>query len=160
VSMLKDGQYPLPTKSDGFPGRLREALESYGPASAVAKAIGRSDGAVRKWLRGESEPTVSDLRAICEITLVNVEWLVTGRGNKQGVTSIGETPKPPYQGVPPLNYDLMDEVIAAVGLEADIGGQPVTAQKCSSILTTVYNMSCATQQVDPENARRVIALAR
>ena len=41
--------------------------------------------AIRKWLRGQSEPAVSDLRAICEVTQTNVEWLVMGRGDPAGI---------------------------------------------------------------------------
>jgi hypothetical protein len=70
--------------SDGFPARLRYVVSSYGSANALAGAIQRSEGAIRKWLRGTSEPTVSDVRAICEATKTNVEWLVTGRGDPKG----------------------------------------------------------------------------
>jgi transcriptional regulator with XRE-family HTH domain len=156
--MLKDGEYTRDTEPDGFPSRLREALESYGSASAIARAIDRSEGAVRKWLRGQSEPSVSDLRAICETTGVSVEWLVTGRGNKQGITGIGRNPPTPYGELPPLDYTLMDGVLFAVKLEPRIGGVPITLEKCSSILTTVYNMSRVTRQIDPEAAERVAGL--
>jgi transcriptional regulator with XRE-family HTH domain len=156
--MLKDGKYPHDTDSDGFPGRLREALQSYGSTSAIAKEIGRSEGAVRKWLRGQSEPSVSDLRAICYTTGVSVEWLVMGRGNKQGATGVGRNPPAPYGELPALDYTLMDGVLVAVKLEPRIDGVPITLDKCSSILTTVYNMSRVTRQVDPEAAERVAGL--
>ena len=55
---------------------MREVIDAYGSASGLAKAIERSEGAVRKWLRGESEPNVTDLRAVCEQTGTSIEWLV------------------------------------------------------------------------------------
>ncbi len=51
-------------ENSGFAARLREVIDAYGSASGLAKAIERSEGAVRKWLRGESEPNVTDLRAV------------------------------------------------------------------------------------------------
>jgi hypothetical protein len=71
-------------ESDGFPAHLRYVVDSYGSANALAGAIQRSEGALRKWLRGVSEPTVSDLGASCEATKPNLEWLVTGRGDPKG----------------------------------------------------------------------------
>jgi transcriptional regulator with XRE-family HTH domain len=160
LRMLEDGKYPLPTEPDGFPARLRQVINSYGSTSALARHIDRSEGAVRKWLRGQSEPSVSDLRAICEVTQTSVEWLVMGRGEQKGmavreppVSSGGEEP------LPPLNYKLMDDVVLTIRLESKVAGAVVTPEKCSSILTTVYNMSRATRQVDREGAERIIALA-
>jgi transcriptional regulator with XRE-family HTH domain len=77
-------EHPTFDASDGFPARLRYVVNSYGSANALAGAIERSEGALRKWLRGKSEPTVSDLRAICEATHTSIEWLVTGRGDPKG----------------------------------------------------------------------------
>jgi len=161
--MLKDGRYLLPHEEpDDFASRLRQVVESYGSASALARIIDRSEGAMRKWLRGESEPNVSDLRAICSATQTNVEWLVMGRGARQESLQVRE-PRIPYgsapeEPLPPVNYKLLDEVVVSVGLESKVGGQPVTAEKCSSILAAVYNMSCATRHVDREGAERIIRL--
>src|SRR6185437_17137973 len=67
----------------GFATRLRSVVEAHGSANGIAKAIARSEGAVRKWLRGESEPNVTDLRALSEVTQTRIEWLVTGEGPRQ-----------------------------------------------------------------------------
>ena len=67
-------------EAGGFAARLRQVLKGHGSASSLAKAIARSEGAVRKWLRGESEPNVTDLRAVCDVTETRIEWLVTGAG--------------------------------------------------------------------------------
>ena len=70
-------------ENSGFARRLREVADAYGSASGLAKAIERSEGGVRKWLRGDSEPNVTDLRAICERTSTSIEWLVTGQGQRE-----------------------------------------------------------------------------
>jgi hypothetical protein len=61
--------------------------------------------------------------------------------------------------LPPLNYKLMDDVVLTIRLEPRVAGAAVTPEKCSSILTTVYNMSRATRRVDPEGVERLLALA-
>lgn len=63
---------------EGLPERLRLTIASYGTVSATAAAIDRSEGALRKWIRGVSEPNASDLRAICELTGTRIDWLVFG----------------------------------------------------------------------------------
>lgn len=154
-------RYPSLDEADGFAERLRQAIDSYGSTSALARVIRRSEGAVRKWVRGQSEPTVSDLRAICQVTGTSVEWLVMGRGEPRAVLAVREPPPPPLlaeEPLPPLDYKLMDEVVLAVRLEPKIAGMVVTPEKCSAILTTVYNMSRTSRRVDREGAERVIAL--
>ncbi len=61
---------------EGLPDRLRLTIESYGTVSAAATAIKRSEGALRKWIRGTSEPNASDLRSICELTGTQIHWLI------------------------------------------------------------------------------------
>lgn len=62
----------------GLAARLRLAVDSYGSVTATAAAIGRSEGALRKWLREDAEPTASALQALAQITGVSVEWLICG----------------------------------------------------------------------------------
>jgi transcriptional regulator with XRE-family HTH domain len=68
-----------------FVARLRRVITSYGTVVAMARRIGRSEGALRKWLRGESAPDVVDAHAMCEVAGFRVEWLVTG--NEPPVTA-------------------------------------------------------------------------
>jgi hypothetical protein len=63
---------------EGLPERLRLTIASYGSVSATATAIKRSEGALRKWIRGTSEPNASDLRLICELTGTQINWLIFG----------------------------------------------------------------------------------
>jgi transcriptional regulator with XRE-family HTH domain len=158
--MPQDEKPPTPAEPDGFPERLRQVIASYGSTSGLARAIERSEGAIRKWLRGQSEPAVSDLRTICDVTGTNVEWLVMGRGDQKGMS----VQEPPASGsdegpLPPLNYKLMDDVVLTIRLDSRIAGAAVSPEKCSSILTTVYNLSRATRRVDTEAAERVAGIA-
>ena len=166
--MLKTGDSATPlTQPDGFPARLRQVLDSYGSTSSLARAIDRSEGAVRKWLRGLSEPNVTDLRAICEETSTSVEWLVMGRGERRRVDDSGSgmgvsdshTPYGAEPELPPLNYKLMDQVVRTLRDESPVLlGDQVVPEKQSSVLTTVYNMSRRSRLVDREEVSRIVGL--
>ena len=164
--MLKIGESATPPSPDGFPDRLRHVLSSYGSTSALARAIDRSEGALRKWLRGSSEPNVTDLRAICEATGTRVEWLVMGpreAANAEGDSGLGvrerHGPLPEDAELPPLNYKLMDQVVRSIRHESPVLlGNEVVAEKQSSVLTTVYNMSRRTRVVDVEEVSRIVGL--
>ena len=165
--MLKTGENSPSSQPDGFAARLRQVVDSYGSASAIARAIDRSEGAVRKWLRGQSEPNVSDLRAICEATGANVAWLVMGRSDLPagtgGTPGFGvRDPHTPYgaePALPPLNYTLMDDVVRSIRQASPaLIGTAVAAEKQSSVLTTVYNMSRLSRRVDHEEVSRIVGL--
>src|SRR5207244_6817607 len=103
----------------GFALRLRQVIDAFGSANSIAKAIERSEGAVRKWLRGESEPNVTDLRSVCEETRTSLEWLVTGRGEREALALGVREAATAYENAThkPLDYALLEGVIAAVDEE-------------------------------------------
>jgi transcriptional regulator with XRE-family HTH domain len=161
--MLRTGESSDLNPPDGFAARLRQVIDSYGNTSSLAREIERSEGALRKWLRGLSEPNVSDLRAICQVTHTSVEWLVMGRGERaesfgDSGPGIGETRGGVIE-LPPLNYKLMDDVVRSIRHEtAILLGDEVQPEKQSSVITTLYNMSRFSRVVDFEAVSRVVGL--
>jgi transcriptional regulator with XRE-family HTH domain len=146
----------------GFAVRLRQVIDAYGSANSIAKAIERSEGAVRKWLRGESEPNVTDLRTLCEQTQTSIEWLVTGRGRREAVHTL-ETPAPNYSNVPnnqPLNYALLEAIMDAIDAEVRKDGLELPSPKRSMLVVTLYDMSQESQKVDNDAVARLVKLAR
>ena len=162
--MLKTGESVDLNPPDGFAARLRQVINSYGNTSSVAREIQRSEGAVRKWLRGLSEPNVSDLRAICEVTHTSVEWLVMGRGQRAESfgdpgSGVGENRGGGNPELPQVSYKLMDEVVRSIRHESPILlGNEVPPEKQSSVISTVYNMSRRTRVVDSEEVSRIVSL--
>jgi hypothetical protein len=70
---------PRPPRVDAdLIARLQELMDAIGSNLAAAKAIGRSEGAVRKWLRAVSEPAASDIRRLCETSGFSAEWILFG----------------------------------------------------------------------------------
>jgi len=149
-------------QGSGFATRLRLVVEAYGSASALAKAIERSEGAVRKWLRGESEPNVTDLRSVCEKAHTSIEWLVTGRGQRQTVPlGVQETPLP-YENMThePLDYVLLEGVICAVDEELRSANLALPSTKRSMLVVALYDLCRERKEIDREAVARLVNLAR
>lgn len=150
-------------ESSGFAARLREVIDAYGSASGLAKAIDRSEGAVRKWLRGESEPNVTDLRSVCEETGTSIEWLVTGNGvrDTQSLGVVRDPAPPPYQSTPhePLNTRLLEGILLAVQEELRNTGLDLPLLKQSMLVVTLYDLFYERKEVDREAVARLVKLA-
>lgn len=141
---------------------MREVIDAYGSASGLAKAIERSEGAVRKWLRAESEPNVTDLRAVCEQTGTSIEWLVTGRGVRDALAQgVRETAPQPYQAAlrEPLNGHLLEGILLAVQEELRNAGLELPLLKQSMLVVTLYELSHERKEVDREAVARLVRLA-
>ncbi len=65
-----------------FVGRLQFVLDHWPSADKLAKAAGISPSALRKWLRGEAEPSRDRLIAFADAAGVEIAWLVRGEGTK------------------------------------------------------------------------------
>jgi len=149
-------------ENSGFAARLREVIDAYGSASGLAKAIDRSEGAVRKWLRGESEPNVTDLRAVCEQTSTSIDWLVTGRGMRDALApAVRDTAPQPYQtgNREPLNGQLLEGILLAVQEELRNAGLELPLVKQSMLVVTLYELSHERKEVDREAVVRLVRLA-
>jgi transcriptional regulator with XRE-family HTH domain len=149
-------------ETSGFAARLREVIDAYGSASGLAKAIERSEGAVRKWLRGESEPNVTDLRAVCEQTATSIEWLVTGRGAREAQPPGIRDNVPVYQNNgprEPLNGQLLEGILLAVQEELRNVGLELPLLKQSMLVVTLYELCHERKEVDREAVVRLVKLA-
>jgi len=149
-------------ETSGFAARLREVIDAYGSASGLAKAIERSEGAVRKWLRGESEPNVTDLRAVCEQTGTSIEWLVTGRGAREAHPTGIRDNVPAYQSNgprEPLNGQLLEGILLAVQEELRNVGLELPLLKQSMLVVTLYELCHERKEVDREAVARLVKLA-
>jgi len=76
-----------------FVARLNETLDDMpevprgrGRRAALARLTGLSGESARKWLSGETLPSMENVRQFSERARVQVEWLLTGRGQKHPYT--------------------------------------------------------------------------
>lgn len=147
---------------DGFAARLRQVVDAYGSTSALARRLERSEGALRKWLQGKSEPNVSDLRRICEATGTNVEWLVTGRGVRNGPVSVRDSTIARATAAmrAPFDYQLFDALMASVEDETRALGLELPRTKRSSMIGMLYDRFADTKEIDRELVSRMVRLAQ
>jgi hypothetical protein len=153
-------------EAGGFAARLRQVLEAHGSASGLAKAIARSEGAVRKWLRSESEPNVTDLRTLCKVTQTRIEWLVTGEGPRQiqpqsdAGLAVRET-QAPYRHAPHgiLDLPLLEAVMAAADEQLRTAGLELSPAKRSALIAAAYDLARERNAVDADAIARLVRLA-
>jgi phage repressor protein C with HTH and peptisase S24 domain len=87
-----------------FVARLQVILRHWPSADRLARAVGVSPSAFRKWLRGEAEPSRERLVALADATSVSIAWLAKGEG-----------PEPQFHDVPRA------ERSAALGSPSEVG---------------------------------------
>ena len=148
-------------QQDEFPARLRQAVVAFGSVTSLAQAIGRSDGAIRKWLRGASEPNVTDLRAICAVTGVGLEWLVTGQGDSQLIPRGVRQMPTPYRVGPPTEVDnsLLENIMDTLEEELLASALELPRTKRSAMVVTLYSLFRESRQIDRDAVSRLVKLA-
>jgi hypothetical protein len=152
----------IPAKTDaaGFAERLRGVVDAHGGASVLARAIRRSEGAVRKWMRAASEPNVTDLRAICAATSTAVAWLVNGAGERDASVSTNAPPSDVGSAHLPPDYALLESLVERVDHELAGARVVVTSGKRAALIVTLYQLFVPTKTIDPEVLMRLIKLAQ
>ena len=71
-----------------FVARLQFVLDHWPSADKLAKAAGVSPSALRKWLRGEAEPSRERLITFADAAGVEIAWLVRGEGDQPNLRDI------------------------------------------------------------------------
>jgi hypothetical protein len=130
-------------------------IDVHGGASALARVIARSEGAVRKWLRAESEPNVTDLRAICEATATNVAWLITGSGERAVIAPGADAPL----AGGPADCALLEALLERVDAEIAKAHLVLASTQRSALIVTLYQLFRESQTIDPEALARLVRLA-
>lgn len=65
---------------EAFVERLQRVVSHWRSADRLARTMGVSPSAFRKWLKGEAEPSRERLVALAEATGVGIAWLAQGEG--------------------------------------------------------------------------------
>lgn len=67
----------------GFSERMTEIVEKEGVSiNSFAQKLGVSPPTISRWMKGEADPTRSNLIKLAEQTGINIEWLAIGAGPK------------------------------------------------------------------------------
>lgn len=121
---------------------------------------------MRKWLRAESEPNVTDLRTLCHITRTRIEWLVTGEGAQQmpAESASGQATgegAPPYCRSPhgALDLPLLEAAITSADEQLRAAGLELPPAKRSALIAAAYDLARDRGAVDAEAVARLVRLA-
>ncbi|HEY5300282.1 MAG TPA: helix-turn-helix transcriptional regulator [Acetobacteraceae bacterium] len=71
---------PRGADREAFVSRLQRIVSHWRSADRLARAMGVSPSAFRKWLKGEAEPSRERLVALADAAGVGVAWLAKGEG--------------------------------------------------------------------------------
>ncbi|MDD2867720.1 helix-turn-helix domain-containing protein [Neomegalonema sp.] len=91
---------------EGFSARLKIALGKRS-GSWLGRQLGVAGSTVNDWLRGDSEPVLSNLIKSAETLGISVQWLATGEGSM-----IGSNPKSTHQE--PVDKWLLTKAVEGV----------------------------------------------
>jgi phage repressor protein C with HTH and peptisase S24 domain len=72
-----------------FVSRLRVIVRHWPSADRLARAMGVSPSAFRKWLKGEAEPSRERLVALADVAKVSIGWLARGEGPEPSFSGPG-----------------------------------------------------------------------
>jgi transcriptional regulator with XRE-family HTH domain len=76
---------PLPTvraaDPGGLPARIQQLIELEGGVCAIAERCGFSEGSVRNWRDGRSDPSRERCVTMAQVLGVSLVWLVAGEGS-------------------------------------------------------------------------------
>lgn len=127
----------METNIDGFPGRLKEAIGA-NSMRAFGIKCGLSEGALRKYLAGKSEPGMAALVAIAQEAKVRLDWLITGAGPKQPAMEGQGTGQ---NSLPPVDREIMEttiEIVEEVFEEHDLVLAPAKKAKLIMLLHDMF----------------------
>ena len=160
MTRITTGDIPLASDPTAFATRLRKVVDSHGGTSSLARVIARSEGAVRKWLRAESEPSVTDLRAICEATATDIAWLVSGAAERTLQFPTAQVSAEPRAADFFADYELLESLLEHVDTELARAHVALAATHRAALIVTLYQLSHETRAIDPDALARLVKLAR
>lgn len=124
--MAQSGETSVQSGSErsAFVARLREIVRHWPSADRLARAVGVSPSAFRKWLKGEAEPSRERLVALANAANVPIAWLAKGEGptpqfGQRESRRGGGAPAPPAAGVEPAQFLILPKRVEAAAAGAD-----------------------------------------
>lgn len=139
---------------DGFPARLRAAIDRSGGATRIAQASGIPLSTLHNYLSGRSEPKRQAIASLARCLALDPWWLLTG---EEGQPAAGETPTS-RAGEGMADIDLLAAIAAALtSLYDEMGQRPdglTFGRKCGQIHNAIRAAA-----VDAEERRTMLRLA-
>lgn len=74
---------PSPTATSNFADRIRFLIQRVGSATEIARVCGFSEGVVRSWRDGNTDPSRARCVTLARTLGISLVWLVAGEGSLQ-----------------------------------------------------------------------------
>jgi phage repressor protein C with HTH and peptisase S24 domain len=110
-----------------FVARLQTILRHWPSADRLARTMGVSPSAFRKWLKGEAEPSRERLVALADAASVSVGWLARGEGPEPRLQSVGKPPRERADTVTDAGLDTRHFILLPKRPEAAAAGSETPA---------------------------------
>lgn len=148
-------------REDDFPVRLKRMIGDRSVRS-FSRDCGISETVLRKYLRGDSEPTRSRLLALARTGRASLEWLATGTGpmTPSDPTTWTDAVREHGSTTAGLDFELLHGILAALEELMAATKLQLCAEKRAQITVAVYDLYAGTgQAVDSAKLRRLIITA-
>src|SRR5690606_31189514 len=128
--------------------------------TALADIIQRSEGAVRNWMTGRSQPVVIDVLRTCEVTGTRVEWLMTGEGPQRETDPLAVGDSPARYASTRVDEPLLGAISLAVE-KASSAARPgkLSAEKKAALIAHCYRFMGSMDNFDEPAVTRLVKLA-
>lgn len=85
---MKVQKYAMPTTADTFADRIKLLIHKVGSVTEIARMCGFSEGVVRSWRDGHTDPSRARCVTLARTLGVSLIWLVAGEGAMQADTGV------------------------------------------------------------------------
>jgi phage repressor protein C with HTH and peptisase S24 domain len=141
-----------------FVERLKTILQHWPSADRLARAMGVSPSAFRKWLKGEAEPSRERLVALAHAASVGVAWLAEGEGPTPSFEEAGDTRRRSKGHETPIDTDWDQFVLLPHRPEAAAAGSITPPDPSGSEWMALrHDWVRATCGIEPSDAALEIA---
>lgn len=131
----------LPENIDAFPKRMKLLIEHFkaqGGAAEIARRCGFSEGVIRSWRDGATDPSRARCVQLAEGTGASLLWLITGDGpmwpSLQGNASDQSQD---------LSLETLKLAVQTVEEARQIVSLPLSPEKAGEVVSLVYQLLCS-----------------
>ncbi len=153
---------PSPTPTGSFSDRIRLLIQRVGSATEIARMCGFSEGVVRSWRDGNTDPSRARCVTLAKTLGISLVWLVAGEGsiqmdpsanlqddqyssemvsNQRPRSRLGSVTSMPLQAnAKALDTQRLNKAMLILQSELDLSESPLTLGESTDMLTELYEI--------------------
>lgn len=150
---------PSPSTTGSFAERIRFLIQRVGSATEIARMCGFSEGVVRSWRDGNTDPSRARCVTLARTLGISLVWLVAGEGSLQvdpNLLSMDEqfsaeratSPRTPpshskfpgSSGAGAVDGERLAKAVQILQSELNLAGSPVSLADHADLLSELYEI--------------------